>query len=728
MQKENGKQGGKSPPWRKLCIMAWMALLALTPDVPLAQSTPDRMNIPGGDAKEPVMLSADQLGYDRKNSLVVAQGHVEVVQGGTIVLADNITYNQNTNEVFAQGNVSLRRSDGNVLFANNVRLKDNLQAGVIQNFRARMADNSLFAAREARKYNAAVTELDYAVYSPCKLCKDKDPLWQVKAKNVRIDEQEQTVTYKNAMLEMWGVPVMWTPYLSHATPGADAKSGFLTPEWGANSDLGTSVKTPYFIAIAPNMDATVMPTFYTKETPVLGTEIRYLSESGFTQFRGSITDPRKRDENGNLIPGRELRGHVDAFGNFALDPNWNWGFQAKRASDDTYLRRYRISNDDLLTSRLFVEGIDGRSYTSLQSLAFQRLTEEANPDSSPIILPLGEYWWQGDPGWMGSRFDFNANTLLLTRREGPQSRRLSLAGGWSVPFLMEGGHVMEASVNLRGDAYSVTDVPQLGEPDFDGAVGRVIPEVALHWSYPLINEYAPGRSLLIEPVAGLILSPNDLSSNKIPNEDSQVLEFTDTNVFDNNRYPGYDLVESGPRVNYGVRGQWQFADTDYLSFLLGQNFRTSDDNTFPFSNDPESNISDYVGRVGLDLSDWLTASYRFRFDQEAFAPRRNEFSTSFFFSPVTLNLDYLDLNEDPFLGDRREIFSSGSLALTDNWTFLTGARRDLEERAMIDANAGFRYQDECFSLLASFSRSFITYRDVDPGSSVVLRVGFKNLE
>ena len=747
MQENQGKHGGKASRVRQLCFIASLALGYAVPAASVAVPIPSlqsglpteqgeaqqTQNIPGSGNKQPVLLSADQLGYDKRNAQVVAQGHVEVVQGGIIVLADRITYNQTTNEIFANGNVSVRQPDGNVMFADNVRLKDNLQAGLIQNFRARMADNSLFAAREARKTSPTTTELDYAVYSPCKVCADKDPLWQFKAKKVRVDEAEQTVTYNDAILELWGVPVAWTPYFSHATPGADPKSGFLTPEWRLNSLLGTSIRTPYYVPIAPNMDATITPQFNTEEAPVIAGEFRYLNEHGIAKFAGSITDPEKRNALGDRVAGREVRGHIDANGRFAYNDTWDWGFDVRRATDDTYLRRYDINNQDLLTSRLYAEGIQSgtgeRSFASVQGLAFQRLTEEANPDSSPLVMPLADYWWQSQPGWMNSRFDLSANTMLLARTDGPQSRRLSLDGGWELPVIAPGGHVLTAGLNLRGDAYSVDNVPQLPSgQDYDGTASRLIPEASLEWRYPLINEYAPARSLLLEPVAQLMVSPQNLSNGKIPNEDSQVLEFNDNNVFDINRYPGYDIIETGPRANYGLRGQWQFADMDYANFLLGQNFRTSNDNQFPFSNDVRDEFSDYVGKFGVDLGTWLSSSYRFRLDPDELIARRQEFNTSFFFQPVTLNLDFIDLSDDPFLGNRAEVITNGSLELTEQWAFLAGARRDLENDAMIDANGGFRYQDECLTLFASIARSFITDRDIEPATTFLFRVGLKNLE
>lgn len=739
MQRHFGKRRGFTPPRRQLCFIASLALLFCAPHlafaipIPILNNNQQTQQIPGSGSKQPVMLSADQLGYDKRNALVTAQGNVEVVQGDIIVLADRISYNQTTNEVYASGNVSLREPDGNVLFADHVRLRDNLEAGLIQNFRARMSDNSLFAAREARKISPTTTELDYAVYSPCKVCQGSDPLWQFKAKKVKVDEAEQKVTYRNATLDLWGVPVMWTPYFSHATPDADPKQGFLTPEFSINSRLGTTIKTPYFFPLADNMDATFAPMFNTKEAPVMGGEFRYLNSAGFAEFRGSITDPQKRNEFGDQVSGREVRGHVDATGRFAYTDKWDWGFDIRRTTDDTYLRRYDISKEDLLTSRLFAEGIESgsgeRSFAGVQGLAFQRLTDEANPDSSPLVMPLAEYWWQSRPGWMNSRFDMTANTMLLARSDGPQSRRLSVDGGWVLPMIAPGGHVLEAGVSLRGDAYSVQNVPQLPSgQEYDGLTSRLIPEASLEWRYPLINEYADGRSLTLEPVAQVMASPHNLSNGKIPNEDSQVLEFNDNNIFDINRYPGYDLIETGPRANYGLRGLWQFADLDYANFLLGQNFRTSNDNQFPFSNDVRENFSDYIGKFGMDLGSWLSGSYRFRFDQSAFILRRQEFNTSFFFDPLTLQTDYINLSDDPFLGDRQEIYANGALQLTDQWALLASGRRDLENSEMIDASSGVRYQDECLSLFATIARSFIIDRDIEPSTSFLFRVELKNLE
>src|SRR5688572_19624367 len=125
---------------------------------------------PAFDSTKPVYMQAEQLGYDNNNAIVVARGNVVVAQGNTQLVADRITYYQNQQVVRADGNVRVTDAQtGQEYFADKVQLKDDLKEGIIRQFRVRMADNSQFAALEARKVNENETELKKAVYSPCKV-------------------------------------------------------------------------------------------------------------------------------------------------------------------------------------------------------------------------------------------------------------------------------------------------------------------------------------------------------------------------------------------------------------------------------------------------------------------------------------------------------------------------------------------------------------------------------
>jgi len=63
---------------------------------------------------------------------------------------------------------------------------------------------------------------------------------------------------------------------------------------------------------------------------------------------------------------------------------------------------------------------------------------------------------------------------------------------------------------------------------------------------------------VIEPIAQVIIAPRvgTWQNRVLPNEDSLDLEFTDSNLFALNRYPGLDRLEGGTRFNVGVRAAW----------------------------------------------------------------------------------------------------------------------------------------------------------------------------
>ncbi len=128
-------------------------------------------------------------------------------------------------------------------------------------------------------------------------------MWQLRAEHVTIDEVAQEVTYEDAYFDIYGMPVMYSPYMSHATPGADNQSGLLTPTFMHSSNLGSVFKQPVYYAIAPDKDVTITPIYTTKAGPVLAAEYRQKFNEGPLKLDGSITSAPNIDAQGNPIAG-----------------------------------------------------------------------------------------------------------------------------------------------------------------------------------------------------------------------------------------------------------------------------------------------------------------------------------------------------------------------------------------------------------------------------------------
>lgn len=684
----------------------------------------------------PLVLRADVVRYDQEAGVVTAKGHVEIAQGERILLADEVTYDQSSGVAEARGNVVLREPSGEVLFATEARLADDLTEGFLRNIRIRLGGTSRLAAASGRRVGGVRTELEKAVFSPCKICAqhpDRAPLWQIKAVRVTHDQRRKEIEYRDAFLEFFGIPVAYTPYFSSPDPSVKRKSGFLTPSFSSTNNLGMTFTVPYFFNLAPYRDFTFAPIFTTDEGVVLTGEYRERTPKGSFSFSGSITRPDARDSNGNPAPGKETRGHIFGTGRFDISDQVHWGFDIARATDDTYLRRYEFSSADTLTSRLFAEDFQGRNYAAINAYTFQGLAAEDSQGATPYILPAVEYALVGPTDRLGGRLSVDGDLLVLGRTEGTDSRRLSLTGAWQRPFVSPLGDLFTFKASLRGDLYLVNDVADPLDPtapQSSGLTGRVVPQASLAWRYPWISDSGALRQV-IEPVALIAYSPNGGNPDDVPNEDSQDFELNDTNFLSADRFPGLDRVEGGFRAAYGLRYGVYGPGGGHVATFIGQSYRLRNDATFTRGSGLADNFSDVVGRVDVVPSSYFDLSYRFRFDQSNFTIRRNEVVAGFGPWWLQFSVNYLSLDDpppgEPDLGQREEISTTVSAALSDNWTLVAHNRQDLTGAGTVTTGAGLTYEDECFLVRTTVDRDFTVDRDVAKEFTFKVQVQFKHL-
>lgn len=699
-------------------LLAWQSVSVQAADVEVPED-------------EPIVFTADELTYDRERETVRATGNVEIAFGERILLADEITYFQAQDLVVATGDVALLDVTGHVLFADRVEVTGELKDGVLENLHAILADGARFAATGARRTGGNITEMRKAVYSPCFLCPEdptRPPLWQIKAVKIVHDEEQRAIEYRDAWIEFAGIPVVYTPYLSHPDPTVARKSGFLFPTFGGSSDLGLIFGIPYYWAISDNKDATFIPIYTSNEGPVLAVEYRHAMRHGWLSMTGSGTyyGPDATVED---VPN--VRGHIFSEFRYDINETWRGGIDFNRTSDDTYLRRYKFgSTERALTSRGFVEGFRMRDYMQVSAYGFQTL--EANVDQSalPIVAPFADYNFVSRPDRFGGRTSVDMNAVALTRSEGADMRRLSARSEWALPFQDAVGGVYRISAMLWADGYNVSNVGIPGEPeDFSGFTGRVWPQAAIEWRWPWLRD---GETVdqVIQPVFQIVTAPIGGNSDKIPNEDSQAVEIDVNNIISTNRFPGLDRVEGGTRFNYGV--DWEaFTGPGYSArAFLGQSYRLHSDDSFPETSGFREKLSDVVADFNLQFAPWLDIGYRTRFDVENAEFRRNE--VWFGGGVPALNLVgsyvYFADQEDGEFEGRQEINLALQSQLTRYWRGRIFGLRDLtEEQTQLTMGVGFTYEDECFLFDGSWTRERFRDRDLEPDNAFFIRIGLKTL-
>ncbi|WCL52798.1 LPS-assembly protein LptD [Gimibacter soli] len=689
--------------------------------------------------KGEVELSADLLTYDADTGEARALGRVKLVHEGMVLEAGEIRYSEKTGNASAHGAVTLTMKDGNRIVAPQIELTDNLKRAFVEDIRLLLADGAQVAAKSAmHDETTGRTELDLAVFSPCKVCEgdSRPPLWQIKAVEVVHDAGKKRLTYRDARLEVLGVPVLWTPYFSHPDPEQERASGLLPPDLKTTKELGVVAAFPYYQVFTPSIDATLTPILTSKEGAILAAEYRQHVGIGQFEISGSATPANDFDENGVDTGENTVRGHFSSEGRFQHDSNWRSTYQVNWASDDTYLRRYDFSKVDTLISDYSFEGFFGRSYVAASAMAFQGLRQEDISGKTGFVLPLLQAEYVTDAVPIGGTVSLKANALMLQRTDGLDTNRLSISGNWRRRWIADSGFVFDADALIRGDAYYITDASEPDDPDFGGDGGttfRGLSRITGSATYPLVRYGAHGTHVL-EPILEVTLSPARGSPLDLVNEDSRAFELNELNIFSAERASGYDLWEEGSRVTAGMR--WRYESSDWLSHVLvGQAYRLTGDGTeFDEGTGLEGDVSDIVVRTLVSYKDWLDIQHAFRMDESSLALRRNEVSLRVGGTKSAITVGYLNLDrglaqfELDDREDREELRATAHYGITDEWRLYGSIIQNLTNGwDGVEYDIGLGYRDECVEFSTTLRKTYTRDRDIDPGTSILFRLKLKNL-
>lgn len=691
-----------------------------------APATIPTANVP--TANGDVLFRADSLSYDARTAVVTASGNVEMTQGDRLLKADSVTYNQNTREVVAQGNVSLSDGQGNSLFANRIELTDDMKNGVIETLTVLLAERGKLAAARATRKDGTVMTLERAIYTSCDTCKDdptKPPVWQIKALKVTYDKVKARIEYEDAYFELLGVPIVYLPYFAHSDPAIKRQSGFLIPNVGHSTDIGYFLEVPYFWALDPSYDLTVAVMATQEDSALLKTEWRHRTHGGIYNLDGSFTYAETRDRFSNKTGEEAFASHLFGTGRFDIDKTWRWGYDLQLTSNDTYLKRYDISNLDRLTNNVFLEGIYGRSYASANAWYFQGLREADDPGTTPLVLPFLELSWVPDEAVFGGRFSFDANVMSLYRGEGRDTVRVSTTAEWRLPFVTAAGQLWTIFANLRGDVYHTRQDGPFGTDT--NLTGRVLPTTGVEWRWPFLRHDGHARTV-IEPIIQAIIAPYGGNPDDIPNEDSDSFEFDEANLFSLNKFPGLDRWESGPRINAGIRAASYFSGDNFVELILGETFRLREDRAFTAQSGLRDQQSDFVGRITLQPIEDFRIVHRFRINKDNLTFERNEVYAEFSDDELySLQASYVRLADDVVLpiDVREEVYVNGKVRVAPYWFAHAAGRRDLDEEKMIESRVGLTYEDECSEFGLEYRRRFTRDRDIEPNSSVLFTFRLK---
>jgi len=322
--------------------------------------------------------------------------------------------------------------------------------------------------------------------------------------------------------------------------------------------------------------------------------------------------------------------------------------------------------------------------------------------------------------------------------------RLSVEAQWRRSFTDSAGEIWTPFAILRADAINADVLNQPGVSNFlpvgDTQALRVMPTVGLEYRYPFIN-VQPWGSTTVEPIAQVIIRPDESYAGKLPNEDAQSLVYDASNLFSVDKFSGYDRVEGGGRANVGVQSTTQFDQGGAIKTLFGESYQLFGLNSFAVKDATNTGLdsglakplADYVTSVSYSPNRTYTFSVRSRFDEQTWNVERFEAEAKANFDRWSIGLTYGNYAPQPDLGylTRREgLLASGSVKIAANWVATGAARWDLVANNINQYVVGAGYVDDCFVLAANYVTSYNYSTGTTPpvlGHAYMLQIGLRTL-
>lgn len=418
-------------------------------------------------------------------------------------------------------------------------------------------------------------------------CSPKDNAWMLKAKTLEIYDDEARGVARDAVLEVKDIPLIYTPYLTFPTT-KDRKSGFLMPTTGYSNIGGGDLSFPYYLNLAPNYDATLVPRVYTRRGFMLEGDTRFMTEHTKGVVGASFL-PSDRAF-GNYIDAHQAsypelrnlstdRWSVFARGNVDFNDRLHLNYNYQKISDDYFLQDFSNNMTVMTESQLLQEA--SLSYTG--DHWFARAMAQSYQTINPINQSPVDYIYQRLPQvqirgeydelpldlnfWVRAQYDqFRWPVIDITQLEGPRVH-VNPALFWE---LRKPWGYVKPEVQLVQNNYNLDSDDGLNSAHINHTIPRYSVDAGLTFERPFTWDDSAYTQTL-EPRLYYLYVPYQNQSN-YPAFDSAYMIFRYDQLFRNNRFSGFDRISDANQLAYAVRTRLLSSEDgkEKMSFAIGQ--------------------------------------------------------------------------------------------------------------------------------------------------------------
>ena len=654
---------------------------------------------------------------------VEASGKVELRTRNETVLADSLRYDFVADEVLATGDVLIRRGI-DWITGPEVKFKRDTETGYFTSPRFYIGENvSRGSAAEIRFMGPNRYEASEARYTTCVAPNDD---WYIRMGELEVDRARMIGTGHDATLYFLGAPVMYSPWVEFPLSN-ERKSGFLTPVLGSSGIRGFEYTQPYYLNLAPNYDATIVPRLMTKRGLQIGGQVRYLFENAQGEASGEyLNNDRETGEKRWGVSWKHTENLAFLKGLVAY---WN----LNKVSDETYFAD--LSDRVGLTSQTTLPREAGLVYSQApwiliaRAQTFQTLFDPNLPPGPPpydrvpqLLASLQEVDWKGLTFSGNAEFaNFRNPTLVAGQRAYAYP---SVAWTKQTP-----AWYFTAATGVHARHYSLNDTtPDRSEQSY------VIPITTLDTGLVFERDWSAfGQNFVqtLEPRAYYVYVPFK-DQSKAPVFDTAIDDFNFAQLFSPNRYLGNDRIADANQITVGLTSRLLDPVTggERLRVAVAERFYFADQRVTLSEAPRSATSSDFlIGAEGRLSEVWaLGGLLQYNFDQG----QVERFDAGVRWTPApgkAFNASYRysrqQVDQVGLLTELKQFDLSTQWPLSENLTFLGRWNYSLVDSKTLEAIAGVEYNAGCWVLRLIGQRLITTTQTVS--TSIYLQIELNGL-
>ena len=564
-----------------------------------------------------------------------------------------------------------------------------------------------------------ITTINKGVFTSCEK-NDSCPPWAIQADKITYDKNKKQITYDNALVKIYDIPILYFPKFFHPGPTVKRQSGFLVPYVNNSNVLGYSLQIPYFNALSHDKDLTFKPTIFDKDIFMFQNEYRQQNENSFFIADFNIVDGYKskksKEENTltHLFSKYQLDFDFENFTQSSLDISF------QKVSNDTYLKVFdtnilntdlKPDNFDTLTSEIDLNFKNKNFDLKTGFTAYEDLSKP-NSDRYQYVLP----YYDLSKNFFNNNFasiNFNSQgDNILKDTNSLRSRMINNLKIQSNDYFTKNGlknnfnYFLKNSINVGKNNIEYDSSPHVKFMNIFEFIS----------SFPLIDKNKNYINYL-NPKASLRINPSTMKNYK--NENRPI---NNDNIFNLNRLGLIDTLEAGENLTLGLEYKKEKIDNinKYFELKLGTVLRNKSNGNIPSNSTINKKRSNYFGAITNNLNDNLTLKYEFSINHGLSEVQYNSFGTTFSKNNFVTTFNYIE--ENGVIGSTNilENVTTFSFDGQNHIKFKTRDNREIDLTEYYDLI--YEYKNDCLVAGLKYNKTYYKDKDLEPSENFMLSI------